>query len=366
MIFGISTSSFQYEENNRNSQFYNHQSKNGVMHKKYWKRDLKLLKDLGIQSYRFSIEWSIIEKKEGIYDEVELQRYETYLKDLKEVNIEPVVCLFHFSQPKWFLQKNGFMDGAQSFCNFASMILNRWKGKVTYIMVYNEPNVYSVCSYLISRWPPRKKNYFHYSQVLKNMEKVYNLLVDTFHTDFRFGFSIAIIPHYYDTLLNSIFDSLWNECFQNHVSKKTFFVGVNYYFSKDTRWSDITKSSKLDFFEDKETSSNLGWPVDAKNIDACFPYIEKYLPHAELWITENGLSSEDADEQCIFLHDHIQRVVQNPKVKRYYWWTLLDCWEWDYARRAKFGLVSVNPKTFRRKKKRSFSCYQSLIQQYKN
>ena len=104
-------------------------------------------------------------------------------------------------------------------------------------------------------------------------------------------------------------------------------------------------------------------PDDLKNINACFPYIEKYLPNAELWITENGLSSEDGDEQCLFLHDHVERVFQNPKVKRYYWWTLLDCWEWDYARKAKFGLVSVNPKTFRRKKKRSFSCYQSLIQQ---
>lgn len=366
MIFGISTSSFQYEENNKKSQFYNHESKDGVMHKKHWKKDLNLLKELGVQSYRFSIEWSMIEKKEGIYDESELERYEMYLDDLKKAQIEPVVCLFHFSQPQWFSKKNGFVGSPQSFCDFASMILNRWKEKVTYIMVYNEPNVYAVCSYLLSRWPPKKKNYFQYSQTLKNMEQVYNVLVDTFSKDFRFGFSMAIIPHYYDTLLNSIFDSIWNECFQQNVSQNTFFVGINYYFSKDTTWKDITKCSKLDFFQNNKTESNLGWPVDAKNIHACLPYIQKYLPDAEIWITENGLSSEDGDAQCKFLYEHVESILQYPTIKRFYCWTLIDCWEWDYERKAKFGLVSVDTKTFRRKKKKSFSCYQSIIQKYKN
>ena len=72
MKFGISTSSFQYEENSTNTQF-SKENKKGVMHDKFWKKDLMLLKNLGIESYRFSIEWSKIEPQEGKYKETVIQ-----------------------------------------------------------------------------------------------------------------------------------------------------------------------------------------------------------------------------------------------------------------------------------------------------
>ena len=107
MIYGISSSSFQYEEECNNSHIYNEKKKE-IFHKKNWKKDFKLLKELGIQEYRFSLEWSSIEPKEGEYNKKEIKRYHTYIDWLKKNNIEPILCLFHFSMPKWFYKKEVF------------------------------------------------------------------------------------------------------------------------------------------------------------------------------------------------------------------------------------------------------------------
>ena len=108
MIFGISSSSFQYEENCKNSHLYS-ENKTGTFHKKNWKKDFQLLKELGVKNYRFSLEWSEIEPKEGEYNIETIKRYHTYLDWLKKNNIEPILCLFHFSLPKWFFNQGGFL-----------------------------------------------------------------------------------------------------------------------------------------------------------------------------------------------------------------------------------------------------------------
>ena len=364
MIFGISSSSFQYEEGTQNSQFSNKSNIDGCKHKKYWKKDFDLLKKLGIQSYRFSIEWSSIEKKQGIISEKELVRYDKYLDFLNKNKIEPVLCLFHFSLPKWFEAKGGFLKEPELFLLFATNMIDYFKNKVKYFIVYNEPNVYANCAYLIGRWPPGQQNWFSYKKVLQNMQQVYNSILDQYSKEIYFGITMNVIPHYHKTFLNSMFDSIWNDCFLKNMSKKTKFVGINYYISRDTTWIDVFRRTEKDFFKKEESESNLGWPVDATGIDLAVEHIEKFIPKSvEIWITENGLSTKSEKDRCQFISNHVKHAIKNKKISRYYYWSLLDNWEWEYNNRAYFGLVKIG-KNFKRMPKESFACYKKMIESY--
>ena len=366
MKFGISTSSFQYEENSTNTQF-SKENKKGVMHDKFWKKDLMLLKNLDIESYRFSIEWSKIEPQEGKYKETVIQKYKKHIEDLKKNNIEPVVCLFHFTVPKWFSEKGGFLKSPDDFTRFAMDMIQRFFPVVNTFVVMNEPNVYALCSYFLGRWGPKEENVFHFRKVTRNLQDCYNTIVDKLHYDVKLGFTVSIIPHYNETLLNSVFDGLYNESFLNRkLNQNTSFVGINYYFPRDISWMDMLKRNKKNFFEgNKNTSSNLGWPIDASKIKDTVEYVKNCVPDAKVWITENGLSTTDVKKQCEFIEDHVSEVAKIPSITRYYYWTLLDCWEWDFKHGAFFGLVSVDRKTFRRKPKQSYYTYRYLIQKYK-
>ena len=67
-------------------------------------RDFDIARDMGIQALRLSLEWSRIEPEEGCFDPAELHRYRQMLEALHQRGIEPIVCLHHFTHPRWFLR----------------------------------------------------------------------------------------------------------------------------------------------------------------------------------------------------------------------------------------------------------------------
>lgn len=352
MIFGISSSSFQYEENCKNSHLYS-ENKIGNYHKKNWKEDFKLLKELGIKSYRFSLEWSEIEPKEGVFHQKTIQRYHLYINWLKTNNIEPVLCLFHFSLPKWFYSQGGFLEVPEKFEIFCHKMIKEYK--IKYFILYNEPNVYSICSYLLGRWKPKRRNYFQYSKCIRNMIKIHNSIVLQYPKK-KIGIILNIIPYKNGiTFLNSVFDSLWNTSFLIDISRETSFIGINYYFSKDKTWNDVFFSGKKDFFQGKKSLSDLGWPITPEGVHKAVSLIHSYVPNTEIWITENGISTQNEENRIKFIYSHIEECKKNTLIKRYYYWTLIDCFEWDYSN-TYFGLVKRD-----RKKKKSFSEFKKLI-----
>jgi beta-glucosidase len=363
MKFGISTSSFQYEENSTNSHLF-HENKTGNFHKKHWKEDLFLVKNLGVKYYRFSIEWSQIQPRENEWNTQELQRYETYIDFLQKNDIEPILCLFHFSCPKWFMEEGGFLKVPEKFYSFANYCIQYYKKKVKYFITYNEPNVYATCCYLISRWNPYCKSIFKFKQCVRNMTEIHNQIVEKFsNRNTKIGVVINIIPSIVETFLNGVFQDLWNDCFFKKMVRKTNFIGINYYFSRHVQWSDIFRYKEKDFFKNnkKDTMSNLGWPICPHHIANAVDYVHKRYPNIDIWITENGLSTQKPNAQYEFIENHVKTLQEKcPYVQKYFYWTLIDCFEWDYGKNAHFGLVAVN-KQYKRKPKSSYYDFQKLI-----
>src|SRR6185369_6498155 len=73
-----------------------------------FKEDIKLAADLGLNSYRFSVEWSRIEPEENRWDESALDRYRELIEECEKNGLVPMLTLHHFTLPRWFAERGGF------------------------------------------------------------------------------------------------------------------------------------------------------------------------------------------------------------------------------------------------------------------
>ncbi len=73
-----------------------------VDHYNRFEKDLDLAQSMGLDTFRFSIEWSRIEPVRGQYDEAEIAHYKAVFEALKARGITPSVTLHHFTEPQWF------------------------------------------------------------------------------------------------------------------------------------------------------------------------------------------------------------------------------------------------------------------------
>ena len=128
--WGVATASHQIEGGNSNNwtQFEERENKerSGVAcdHWNLWQKDHELLNELGVNSYRFSIEWSRIEPNQGEWNEAAIQVYSDMIDSLIAKGIEPMVTLHHFLHPIWFEEKGGFynQENIVHFKNYCTKI----------------------------------------------------------------------------------------------------------------------------------------------------------------------------------------------------------------------------------------------------
>ncbi|HTQ42301.1 MAG TPA: family 1 glycosylhydrolase [Polyangiaceae bacterium] len=136
--------------------------------------DVALLKQLGVDSYRFSMEWARIEPKQGMIDETALQHYSDLLDALKAAHIRPLVTLHHFSNPAWLDgpadpacggndqvlcgigSTQGGAAAVQAFADHAKLLAQRFGDRVDEWGTVNEPINYLLAAYGVAQFPPGK------------------------------------------------------------------------------------------------------------------------------------------------------------------------------------------------------------------
>jgi hypothetical protein len=103
--------------------------------------DLPLIEELGLNSFRFSIEWSRVEPTEGAFDDAALARYERWCTLLRARGIEPCVTLLHFTEPGWFVDQGGWEEkrNVSLFVRFCERVVRRLSPFCSMWCTLNEP-----------------------------------------------------------------------------------------------------------------------------------------------------------------------------------------------------------------------------------
>lgn len=332
----------------------NYISGNACDHYNCYENDFDIAKDLGHNAHRFSIEWSRIEPEEGKFDEKEVEHYRKVLQALRERGIEPMVTLWHWTNPLWL--KDGGLNKKFPFYfeRYAEYIVKQLGYLSNFWITLNEPTSVISSSYINGKWPPQKRNIFVAWRVYKNLVAAHNLTYQKIHQispKAKVGFANIMInyepAHQWclsEKLIVKIINYFSNKKFLKMTVNRHDFLAMQYYFHNKIYFPGIVRN-------ENKTISDLGWEIYPKGIYHILQSLKKYdLP---IYITENGLADADDSQRERFIKEHLywihKAIKDGVDVRGYFYWSLLDNFEWDKGFWPRFGLVEVDFETQERK-----------------
>jgi beta-glucosidase len=335
-----------------------------------YSEDIRWMRELGVNAYRTGIEWSRLQSKpNGPLDQAELARYVDQLDRLNAAGIVPMVVLHHFSNPSWINAIGGWTNAATIplFVDYVKKLVAALRDRVRIWNTFNEPDTYACCGYLIGEFPPSKKGRLvSFRQVIYNMadahERVCHIIREAGSglgkVEVGFSKNWTYFQPYrkaspWDMVMAAFIHAQLNSLVMNRFlggSRKTAstFLGVNYY-------------GRIRFRNLMPLVPTFGFSFEqlARMGVECDDMLERYPQGLEpalremyqacglpIYITEHGSSSadeafreRDLKENLAAVHRAIDGGVD---VRGFYYWSLLDNFEWQFGYSKKFGLLSVD------------------------
>lgn len=389
-------------------------------------KDIALMKQLGVNTYRFSIEWSrILPNGTGAVNEKGLAHYDQLIDDLKANGIEPFVTLYHFTIPQVLVEKGGWTnpESVQWYAHYADVVFARYGRKVGRFITFNEPYIEHFVADRLMNAPMQKEPMN--VQYAREMVKVHHQLLANATVIKRYhalglggeiGLTANLSPcspadpnNPNDVKMTTLQDGLLNRIILDPLFRGTYpadaLAAIQQYapeFRPTAAEMALLASQKPDFLGvnfyapalvkyDEKSPLNCNWmdvnpdPVKSRNgparpeaLYALLMRIKTDYGNPVTYITENGAAYEDADEASVngkindqhrvnYLIGHLQAVQRavrdGANTKGYMHWSLLDNFEWAFGYTVHFGLVAVDRNTQQRTPKQSFYTYQAILKQ---
>lgn len=417
-LWGTSTSSYQIEGNIRNNNWWffensinkkkikiktMHQYPQSCLHWEKYEEDIQIMKQIGVNSYRFSLEWSRIEPQENTFDEIALQHYSDMIDELIKNEIKPMITLHHFTNPIWFEKKGAFLndESTKLFINYVEKVFNTFKDRVELWCTFNEPSIYAFNGYFTGLYPPGLKDAKRaakvYGKILRTHSETYDL-IKSISPASQVGLVINYIifeaPHplnLFDVITARLLNESINDSQLKYLqtgefrfffpfivsenlktsNKESFdFIGLNYYTRSYLKFRlNKKKMFEVLISESKNGHSDLNWEIYPEGLYRAMNCIRKYTDKP-IYITENGIADASDTKRSEFIKDHIKVLIKaisdGYDIRGYFHWSLLDNYEWGFGFDAKFGLVEVDLETHQRKIKKSAQTYSDIIKKYSN
>ncbi len=381
-LWGAATSAHQVEGNNINSDWWEWESqpgrfKSGQACDQYnrYESDFEMAKELNHNAHRLSIEWSRIEPKEGEFNLAEIEHYKKVLKALKERNLTVMLTLWHFTLPQWVTDKGGWENGAtpKYFERFVKRIAPEIAGYVDLWVTLNEPGVYIYETYTDRVWPHSKKSLLGQIKTFLSLTSAHKRAYNYLHSAFPAGKPVGIAnnilsfeSYHKHSIAEQIAVSL-NDLFANHLfyffTRNTHdFLGINYYFHIRFKGQGLIAERK-DALQQTHDVSDLGWEIYPEGI---FEVLTDFADDIPIYITECGIASTNDDRRNRFLISYLQEVARAIKagvnVRGFFYWSLIDNFEWHLGFEPRFGLIEIDYKTLERHIRPSALVYTDIIQ----
>ncbi|MFQ6002453.1 MAG: glycoside hydrolase family 1 protein [Candidatus Zixiibacteriota bacterium] len=341
-LWGSATSAYQVEGGNKNSDWEYWRVKAGKAcdHYHRFEEDFTLAKSLNQNAHRFSIEWARIEPEKGEFNKKEVEHYRQVLQALQRRKIKPLVTLHHFTNPLWVAERGGWENPSTVgyFESYVRYIVTQLADLCNFWVTINEPWVYLSESYLYRRWPPEKCNPLAAFKVGKHMLRAHQGAYQLIHTiqpkaKVGIAYSLACVR----TPIN-INPLPWWERTCINWAKVQDFIGVNYYRSVHPLGAAGLPKN------------DIGWEIYPEGLYLILKDLKKFnLP---IYITENGIADAKDEKRANFISDHLvsiwRALREGVDVRGYFYWSLLDNFEWARGFDPRFGLIEVDYKTMER------------------
>jgi beta-glucosidase len=383
-----------------------------------YREDVALMRDLGIDAYRFSIAWPrVLPDGHGTVNKAGLDFYDRLVDELCANGIAPAVTLFHWDTPQQVEDDGGWLsrDTAKKFADYATVVAERLHDRVHLWMPLNEPMVLTLFGYAVGAHAPGTELMFGALPVAHHLLLGHGMAVQALRA--AGATNIGIANHHVpawpasdspdDRGATKLYDGLVNDLFATPILTGRYptneiagamprpvaedletiatpldWYGVNYYAPSriaapgagtPARIDGATLPEGLPFdfpLIEEYPATDYGWPVVPDGLrETLITLVERYgdrLP--PIYITENGCSYHDEvhdDRRIDFLDGHLRAlhatIESGIDVRGYFAWSLVDNFEWAVGYSQRFGLVHVDFETFERTPKDSFRWYRDMI-----
>jgi beta-glucosidase len=371
---------------------------------KQMEHDIKLMQELGVNAYRFSVEWSKIEPQQGIIDQAAVDHYVTMCKKLRAAGIRPVITLHHYTDPLWFMAQGGFEkeENIKYYTNFCVTIFNALNKEYKPLwLTFNSPASDAINSYYLGTRPPGKKSMQIAVEVLSNLLQTH---VEAYHAmkaqpdgkNSEIGILHNILHldiwHYWnplDYLARYLGNKLSHTCvydffttgtfsmyipgkasytapYNPHASSSLDFIGLNYYSHNYMRFFKNTPAP------DEIPTANPQYTIYAEGLYRAIaelsdrvtePLKEQLHKEIPIYVTENGIGTESDEIRETFFKRTLyalSQAHQKYNVKGYIHWSFMDNYEWGtYSK--KYGVYAVNFATQERTFKKGAQHFRDVL-----
>jgi len=387
--------------------------------------DVALMRDLGLDAYRFSIAWPRVQPDgAGRANPAGLAFYDRLVDSLLEAGITPMATLFHWDLPQPLEDDGGWLNRAtaERFAEYAAVVGMRLGDRVAHWIPVNEPNVVTMLGYALGVHAPGKRLLLDALPAAHHLLLGHGRAVQALRaTGARsIGTATNHTPVWSatdateDKEAAAAYGTLWNRLFADPVLRGSYpegfsalmpgpvdddlaiissaidFYGVNYYqptrvaapsrtAPEDSPVGGALEGAGLPFTllpVEGYPLTDFGWPVVPEGLRDLLVMMDhdydKLLP--PVFVTENGCAYDEdpqadgriPDRRRIdFLDGHLRAVGQaieaGVDVRGYLTWSLLDNFEWAEGYTKRFGLVHVDYETQRRTPKDSYDWYARMI-----
>lgn len=389
--WGAATAAHQIEGNNSNSDswvmenvkptIFQQVSGDAANSFELWRTDLDLAKSLGLNTYRFGLEWARIEPEQGQFSRAMLDHYKAVVEGCRARGLTPMVTFNHFTVPRWFAGLGGWTnprspDLFARYCERAARHLGQHIGFATTL---NEPNIslllWATLEDLMTRISPMVSpmlaaaarsigtDRFEAANIMTREtaaitmpnllagHKAGRLAIKSVRPELPVGVSLSMADEQIgnsqakrDQVRQAAYGA-WLDAVRNDD-----FLGVQNY--DRNVWDDTGKraapaGTKVNY---------MGSEVYAPSLAGAVRYAHE-MTGRPIMVTEHGVGTDDDTVRAALIPAALKELKaamdSGVPVLGYMHWSLIDNFEWLFGYRPKFGLCSVNHETFERTPKPS-------------
>ncbi len=389
-LWGASTAGHQVEGNNVTSDtwlmenvtpsVFAEKSGDACNSFELWAQDVDLTKALGLNSYRFSIEWARIEPEQGLFSVAMLDHYKRMIEGCRARGLVPVVTYSHFAAPRWFSAAGGWTNrqAPQLFARFCDRATRHLGAGIGHAVTLNEPNLLRLLKTVglpPQLWDAQRamlaaaakacgtakfvagnvanpEDFDTMQKIMIAAHKAGRDAIKAVCPDLPVGVSLAMFDDQAMPGGEAKRDAMRDDLYGAWTAavRGDDFLGVQNY--ERVRW-DANGKVKPSADGIRNWSGSEVW---APSLAGAVRYAHE-ATGVPILVTEHGVGTDDDTIRARFipaaLADLKKAMDDGVPVQGYMHWSLLDNFEWIFGYKPKYGLVAVDRTTFRRTPKPS-------------
>ena len=367
--------------------------------------DFDLVKNAGLDAYRFSVSWSrVMPDGTGAVNDEGLDFYDRLVDAMLERNIKPFSTLYHWDLPSPLADLGGWRNReiGNWFADYTEVVMKRLGDRIHAAATFNEPWCIAWLSHFLGHHAPGLRDIRAAARAMHHVLLAHGQSVEVMRAlgqknvgvVLNFEYAQAASDSAADRQAATLYDGIYNRWFLGGVFRGEYpadvldglgphmpdgfekdfpviatpvdWLGINYYTRKLIAADPGAMWPATREVEGPLPKTQVGWEIYPQGLHHFITWAhENYTRGLPIHVTENGMASADQVEgagvsdpdRIAYLDQHLgevrRAIADGAPVESYFIWSLLDNYEWSQGYEKRFGLVHVDFDTLKRTPKSS-------------